>query len=93
MVRSRVQAGVGQPAAPVTRSPSRRDSGKRKYSPTQGEITSTGYRCPRYDDVLARTIPLHSDHEEDRVPPSANVTALSATDEAEIGGGGDGGGA
>ncbi|WP_246144920.1 hypothetical protein [Actinacidiphila oryziradicis] len=38
----------------MSSSTSRNDSGKRKYSHTHREITSTGYRCPLYDsDVLS----------------------------------------
>ncbi|GAA1329694.1 hypothetical protein GCM10009647_068490 [Streptomyces sanglieri] len=38
----------------------------RKYSHTQWEITSTGYRCPLYDGgVLPTDNPLHHDQPED----------------------------
>ncbi|CAM5388544.1 hypothetical protein SHIRM173S_06336 [Streptomyces hirsutus] len=37
------------PRCSISSSTSRKPSGKRKYSHTQGEITSAGYRCPFYD--------------------------------------------
>jgi hypothetical protein len=47
------------PRSSISSSTSRNDSGKRKYSHTQWEMTSTGYRCPLYDsDALPRaTLP------------------------------------
>jgi hypothetical protein len=59
-------------------STSRKLSGDRKYSHTQGETTSTGYRCPLYDgDALPTHNPLHHDQPEDHPTRSANVTVPS----------------
>ncbi|GAA1339807.1 hypothetical protein GCM10009647_083140 [Streptomyces sanglieri] len=53
----------------------RNDNGRWKYSHTQWEITSTGYRCPLYDGgVLPTGNPLHRDQPEDHPTRSANVT-------------------
>jgi hypothetical protein len=54
----------------------RNDSGKRKYSQTQWEMTSTGYRCPLCDGDTAPTdSPLQHDQPEDHPTLSTNVTA------------------
>ncbi|MFE2610939.1 hypothetical protein ACFXDI_48355 [Streptomyces mirabilis] len=43
----------------ISSSTSRKLSGNRKYSHTQWEITSTGYRCPLYDgDAVPTDDPL-----------------------------------
>jgi hypothetical protein len=60
----------------ISSSTSRKLSGKRKYSHTQWEITSTGYRCPLYDgDVLPTDDPSQRDQPEDHPTRSVNVTA------------------
>lgn len=47
--------------------PSRYDSGNRKYSHTQWEMTSTGYRCPLYDGTVSKGHPSHDDQPEDHL--------------------------
>src|SRR5215217_3813498 len=60
----------------MSSSTSRNDSGKRKYSHTHWEMTSTGYRCPLYDGDTAPTdSPLRHDQPEDHLTRSTNVTA------------------
>ncbi|MCX4460029.1 hypothetical protein OG585_45830 [Streptomyces sp. NBC_01340] len=63
------------PCWSISSSTSRWDSGKRKFSHTQWEITSTGYRCPLYDgDVLPTDDPSQRDQPEDHPTRTANVT-------------------
>jgi hypothetical protein len=58
--------GDGAPRSSMSSSTSRKDRGKRKYSHTQWEMTSTGYRCPLYDGDTAPTdSPLQHDQPED----------------------------
>ncbi len=54
----------------------RNDNGKWKYSHTQWEITSTGYRCPLYDGgVLPTGNPLHRDQPKITHPVSRRDSA------------------
>ncbi len=64
------------PRSSISSSTSRNDSGERKYSHTQWEMISAGYRCPLYDGDMSSTDgPLHRDQPEDPPILSANVTA------------------
>src|SRR5688572_24888593 len=59
----------------MSSSTSRNDSGKRWYSHTQREMTSTGYRWPLYDgDTAPMDDPSQADQLGDHPHRSANVT-------------------
>ncbi|MGY3676731.1 hypothetical protein ACVWXU_000354 [Streptomyces sp. TE33382] len=61
------------PRCSISSSTSRNDNGKRKYSHTQWEIASTGYRCPLYDGgVLPTDNPLH--HDQPKIIPPGQPT-------------------
>jgi hypothetical protein len=65
----------------ISSSTSRKLSGKRKYSHTQWEITSTGYRCPLHDgDALPTDDPSQRDQPEDHPTRSANAAPGNVLD-------------
>ncbi|GAB2722713.1 hypothetical protein GCM10010442_49950 [Kitasatospora kifunensis] len=62
----------------IISSTSRQERGKRKYSHTQWEMTSTGYRSPLYDGGADGTNgPPRTRSTKDHPTPSANVTVPS----------------
>lgn len=73
--RRTVSWETSTPRSSINSSTSRNDSGKRKYSHTQWEMISTGYRCPFYDGgVLSTDDTSQHDQSEDHLIRSANVT-------------------
>jgi hypothetical protein len=60
----------------MSSSTSRKDRGKRKYSHTQWEMTSTGYRCPLYDGDTPQTAPSSTINQKIIPPINQRDSAL-----------------